>query len=172
MQELDSLYRRYFPLLREKCRRMLGDAAEAEDLAQETFMRLWSTGLESDDPRAVTAWIYKASTRLAIDRLRERARKAGRGPASEEDERALEQLASPQPASDDAVAMRRELQGLARALPARELEVALLHRLDGLTQPEIGELLQISLRTVRRCLARLDRQLDERRAARRAEAGR
>ncbi len=39
--DLDHLYAAWFPLIREKCRRVLADRGEAEDVAQETFIRLW-----------------------------------------------------------------------------------------------------------------------------------
>jgi RNA polymerase sigma-70 factor (ECF subfamily) len=159
LREVESFYRRHFPLLREKCRRMLGDAAEAEDLAQETFVRLWRADLDADDPRAVTSWIYRTSTRLAIDRIRARARQARPEARDEEGASELERVAAPSSPSDEALSVRRQLQELARSLPAQELEIALLHRLDGLTQLEIADVLQISDRTVRRCLSRLDERL-------------
>jgi len=38
---IEHTYRRYFALIRGKCTRVLGDTSEAEDVAQETFTRLW-----------------------------------------------------------------------------------------------------------------------------------
>jgi RNA polymerase sigma-70 factor, ECF subfamily len=73
---LSDAYRRYFPLLRGKCRRMLRTNAEAEEVAQDAFVRLidWSQKGKGElpDSKQVTAWLYKTSTRLAIDRLRTR----------------------------------------------------------------------------------------------------
>jgi RNA polymerase sigma-70 factor (ECF subfamily) len=153
---IESAYRRYFPLIREKCRRMLGDLAEADDVAQETFVRLWQSSLENAEPRRLVSWIYRTSTRLAIDRLRQRARR----PSSDGgEERAVEELAALSPDSEDALATRRALERLARALPEGELEMALLHRLDGLSQAEIAAVAQVSERTVRRCLERFDRRV-------------
>lgn len=157
MTDIEAAYRRYFPLVREKCRRMLGDG-EADDVAQETFLRFWKSQLQDDDPRRVTAWIYRTCTRLAIDRMRERARR----PRSHEEpdgEEPLARIPSHAPASDEMLANRRLLQRLADQLPREELEMALLHRLDGLTQAEIAEVTQVTDRTVRRCLARLDERL-------------
>jgi RNA polymerase sigma-70 factor (ECF subfamily) len=155
LDDVEATYRRYFALIREKCRRMLGDFAEADDVAQETFVRLWRTNLRADDRRSVLAWIYKTGTRLAIDRLRERSKMA----AADDEAVALVQLASSSPGGDDALATRRSLEVLARRLPADELEVALLFRLDGLSQAEIAEVARISERTVRRCLQRLDERV-------------
>jgi RNA polymerase sigma-70 factor (ECF subfamily) len=149
--DVDAAYRRYFPLIREKCRRMLGEG-EADDVAQETFLRLWKSELQDDDPRRLTAWIYRTCTRLAIDRMRERARRA----VDDDGDEKLAGLPSRAPAFDESLENRRLLERLARELPREELEMALLHRLDGLTQAEIAEVTRVTDRTVRRCLVRLD----------------
>jgi len=131
---------------------MLADFAEADDVAQETFVRLWRADLAGQDPRRVLAWIYRTGTRLAIDRLRERSRMA----AADEEKAALAQLSSPAAGGEDAIATRRALAALARRLPPAELEIALLFRIDRLTQAEIAEVSGMSERTVRRCLRRLE----------------
>jgi RNA polymerase sigma-70 factor (ECF subfamily) len=151
LSELALAYRRCFPVIREKCRRMLGDDACAEDIAQETFMKLWRSPVLKADPRTLAAWVYRTSTRLAIDQLRERARRKGEWNA--------EHLASPAPAIDSALEMRQLLERLAAVLPRQELEIALLHRLDELTQEEIAKVAEVSSRTVRRCLQRLEQRL-------------
>jgi RNA polymerase sigma-70 factor (ECF subfamily) len=52
--------------------RMLGDAAEAEDVAQETFLRLWRD-LPRWEPRAKLAtWLHRVAHNLCIDRMRGR----------------------------------------------------------------------------------------------------
>jgi RNA polymerase sigma-70 factor, ECF subfamily len=131
---------------------MLADFAEADDVAQETFLRLWQADLAGQEPRRVLAWIYRTGTRLAIDRLRQRSKIA----AADEETAALAQLGTLSPGGEDAIATRRALAALARRLPADELEVALLSRIDGLSQAEIAEVSGISARTVRRCLRRLE----------------
>jgi RNA polymerase sigma factor (sigma-70 family) len=53
--------------------RMLGDAAEAEDIAQEALLRLWdhASRWRSDGP-GVAAWLTRVATNLCLDRLRRR----------------------------------------------------------------------------------------------------
>ena len=159
LSELESTFRRYFPLIREKCRRMLGDA-DGDDVSQETFVRLWRARLAGADPLTVTAWIYRTSTRLAIDLLRQRQRRA-----APETVAIMGGLASQRPSADQALQTRREVEELARSLPADELELVLLHRLDGLTQAEIAEVAGVSDRTVRRVLQRFDARVQTLRAA-------
>lgn len=151
--DLSATYEKYFPLIREKCRRALTDRGEAEDVAQETFIRLWQSHLSGEDPRQITAWIYRTSTRLTIDRFRSRQhRDALHGAVI--DRRGA---ASGAPGNSEA---RQQLERLARQLPKRELEIALLHRVDGLSQPQIAEVTQISERTIRRLLQKLDQRLE------------
>jgi RNA polymerase sigma-70 factor (ECF subfamily) len=152
--DIERWYERYFPLIREKCRRMLGDFDDAQDLAQDTFIRLWRAELPLTDTRKVTSWVYKTATRLAIDRLRARAVRE----------------AVPDSDAVDAgpfgvVSARRQVLALARATPADELEAALLDRLDGLTQAESAEVLGVSERTVRRLLERFDARVAAQREA-------
>jgi RNA polymerase sigma-70 factor, ECF subfamily len=148
--ELQEAYRAYFPRIREKCRRMLGEAGDAEDVAQETFVRLWQSGPRDAEPRRVVAWVYRASTRLAIDRLRRR------GAANElRCEETLNALPAGIPLERE-VAGRDALLRLVGQVPEDELEAVLMHRLDRLTQPELAEVLQVSERTVRRLLSRFD----------------
>lgn len=53
--------------------RMLGDAAEAEDVAQEALLRLWdhAAGWRGDGP-GIGAWLNRVAMNLCLDRLRRR----------------------------------------------------------------------------------------------------
>lgn len=127
---------------------MLGDADEAQDVAQETFIRFWSARLLEEDPRRQLAWLYRTCTRLAIDLLR---RRRSRPQASDA---LLESLPGPDAAKT--AELRDELARMAQRVPKNELEVALLSRLDRLTHPEIAEVIGTSERSVRRMLSRFD----------------
>ncbi|MBS1151826.1 MAG: polymerase sigma factor RpoE [Myxococcaceae bacterium] len=145
--DLDATYRQYFPLIREKCRRMLRDSEEAQDVAQDTFVRFFRAERLSDEPLARTAWLYRTATRLAIDSLR---RRRPEGPAA------------PEPRAVDLEALlssRQQLALLARRVPRQELELILLARFDGLTQAESAEVLGLSERTVRRRLGGFEQRL-------------
>jgi RNA polymerase sigma-70 factor (ECF subfamily) len=158
MAELDDLafeetYRRVYPMILSKCRRMLADGAEAQDLAQEVFVRLWRARAEVIEPAAVSGWLYRTCTRLAIDRARGRSRQE-RTFASFTVHSAAEG-ADPEALS----ASRRMLGQVVATTPERELEVVVLSRVDGLTHPEIAEVLAIGERTVRRLLTRFEQRL-------------
>lgn len=160
---IDELYRRYFPIVREKCRRMLPAAGDAQDVAQETLLRLWKSGptVMELPPGQLTCWLYRTSTRLAIDALR---RDAHRSPepvpnvASLEGEGAGSGEGSNR--ADELLHQRRMLAAVARRIPAKELEIALLHRIDGLSQAELAEVTGMSDRNVRRILTKVDARLE------------
>jgi RNA polymerase sigma-70 factor (ECF subfamily) len=152
-EEIADAYLRYFPLIERKSRRMLRGSTEAQDLAQETFLRLWQSRLDLRDATATTAWLYRTCTRLAIDRLRASGRTVeGAGDL-------IDAVASPEAAAEDRSHGRRLLGALVSALPSIELAAAVLSRVDGLNHREIGEVLEVSERTVRRLLTRVDQRI-------------
>ena len=141
-------------MIRAKCRRMLADAEEARDVAQETFIRLWQEPqmLTGPVPQRV-AWIYRTCTHLAIDRIRRAKTRVQLSPAA---------VAAPEDAvvePDAVIAQRRLLRQVAAALSPDELEAMILSRLDGLTHAEVAQVTKSSERTVRRVLARVDAHL-------------
>src|SRR2546427_10490010 len=101
---------------------MLSDLAEADDAAQETFVRLWRARLRDSDPRRLTAWIYRTSTRIAIDRLRKRAARMSM-------DEALDRLAFIPSGPAEALAGRRAPELVSRTPPPTEVGSASPHRL-------------------------------------------
>jgi RNA polymerase sigma-70 factor (ECF subfamily) len=149
---IDQAYRQYFPLLVRKCSRLLRDPHEAQDVAQESFVRFHRQGLATDDPRSVAAWLYKTSTRLAIDRLR--ARRHG----ALADEALAEVVGASGPESH--AAAQETWAELLASVPEAELSAVLLSRVDGLSQTEVGEVMGVHERTVRRLLVSFDERVD------------
>lgn len=52
--------------------RMLGDIQEAEDIAQETFMRVYANMHRYDDQYKISTWIFRIANNLCIDRIRKK----------------------------------------------------------------------------------------------------
>jgi RNA polymerase sigma-70 factor (ECF subfamily) len=147
------LFRQCYPVIRARCARILGDSQEAEDVAQETFLRFCRAGSLEATPEARLAWLYKTSTHLAIDVWRRR--RAGVEVAAPSGPPVAAAIA----AADAVVGARRSLELVRQRLPARELEVAVLSRIDGLSYPEIARVTGRSERTVRRLLERVQDRL-------------
>jgi RNA polymerase sigma-70 factor (ECF subfamily) len=147
-------------------RRMLGDAAEAEDVAQEAMLRLWQIAPDWRPGEArVSTWLYRVTANLCTDRLRRR-----RGVALE----AAAEPADPAPgalaalmAADRAAALEAALA----ELPPRQREAVVLRHLDGMANPEIAQVMDIGVEAVESLIARGRRALAVRLAPRRAELG-
>jgi len=128
--------------------RIVGSRAVAEDVAQDTFIKLSGRNLGPGD----RSLLFRTAQNLAIDHLRSQRVK---------DAYAGDPGAAQQPKSgvalDDAFAARQELAALMSALeslPRRTQQVFLLNRLDGMTYPQIAKALGISVRTVEKDLVR------------------
>ncbi len=147
---------------------LVREPAEADDLTQETFLRVFRKLDTLRDPASVSSWLYRIATNLVNDRFRALGRRPPGRPLSD-DEGA--------PAHDDARVPRLDFL-LARSemsdcvqryideLSDSYRAVILLHDLEELTNPEIAELLGCSLETVK---IRLHRARGKLRAA--LEAG-
>ncbi len=121
--------------------RMLGNWADAEDVAQETFLRLHRHGLDFPDDAALGAWLYRVTVNLCLDRSR-----AAR-PGCE-----LPELRSDEMAADAALLREEQKSRLMAALaqlPAKERAAVTLREIEGLSTVEVAEVLGSSEGTVR-----------------------
>jgi len=151
-----ALYERYHRALFTFLVRLLGDRGQAEELFQETFLRVY---LQRDryHPRAAfRTWLYAIARNLAIDRLR------GRGPEVEPGAEALDAVPDPDPGPLRRLEGREALGRLEEALaklPPGQREVLLLARYAGLGHSEIAEVTGSSPEAVRVALHRALRAL-------------
>lgn len=154
------------PVLRY-AQRMLSDAAEAEDVAQEAMMRLWRIAPEWRSGEArVSTWLYRVTTNLCLDRLRRK------GPDSGLDE--VDEPVDPGRSVLDHIQEKARVDSLQEALfdlPARQRQAVVLRHIEGLSNPEIGEIMDISARAVESLTARGKQALSQRLSRRRAELG-
>lgn len=145
---LGTLYDRYGRLAFGLAYRMLGDAAGAEEVVQDAFMRVWRRAGSFDQQRGgVRAWLLTIVHHCAIDHTRRRAtRRAG-----EVDFDALEPvLEAPDVWIDVLDGLRAESVRAALAgLPEEQRHTIELAYFDGLTQSEIAERTGVPLGTVK-----------------------
>ena len=73
-QAFDELFLSTYPSLVGILRRVLGDCGRAEELANEAFLRLYSTVLPPSANQNVPGWLYRTAMNLGIDDLRARTR--------------------------------------------------------------------------------------------------
>ncbi|HEX2235769.1 MAG TPA: sigma-70 family RNA polymerase sigma factor [Actinomycetota bacterium] len=70
----DSIYERYAPRVNAVCRRMLSDRQDAQDAAQETFLRVYQALPRFNGRYQLGAWINRIATNVCLDHLRARKR--------------------------------------------------------------------------------------------------
>lgn len=146
--------------------RLLGDRAEAEDVAQEAMLRLWRIAPEWRAGEAkVTTWLYRVVSNLCTDRLRRRRGEGLDGvPEPEDDTPGAE-------ARLIAAARARALDEALGELPERQRQAVILRHLEGLSNPEIAGIMEIGVEAVESLTARGKRMLSAMLAARRKELG-
>jgi len=157
---LDELYARYQGPLFGVLRRLTGDRALAEDLLQETFLRVWRARDRYAAAGRFRAWLFTIAYRLAADHAR---RAAGTETALPED------LPAPERPDERAAAgeLAARLEQVIARLPPTERAALLLSRCGGLDAAEIAQATGSTPGAVRvalhRALRRVAAALGERR---------
>ncbi len=156
------------------CARLLRDPDEAQDAAQEVFLRAYRAAGTYEPRGAVFTWLYRIAVNHCLNRLRRRRLvrflpMLSGGAAGEEPK----ELDPPDlaPRSDRAVESRetwQAMRGAIRALPANQQAVLLLAKFEQLSYREIAQALGITEGAVESRLVRAMRTLQ--RAAERARA--
>ncbi|KAB2912398.1 MAG: sigma-70 family RNA polymerase sigma factor [Hyphomicrobiaceae bacterium] len=153
-QAFRSLVDRHLPTVLAIARRMLKDDAEAEDVAQETMLRLWrnAAGLELG-PGGVRPWLRRVASNLCIDRVRTRRNTSVVEQVPEESEPAgqVRQLAERE--------LGARVDAALKALPERQRLAITLFHYEGMSQVEVGNVLGVSDEAVESLLARARRAL-------------
>lgn len=147
VQHRDRIYRYLLRVVR--------NAADAEDLTQETFLRAHRQLESLRDPAALSTWLYRIATHVAYDRFR---RSPSHAEARQPDTSAdgapseAEWTDTEAPRVDEAfekTEMSACVQELVETLPDTYRAVLLLHDVHGLTNPEIARMLGCSVETVK-----------------------
>jgi RNA polymerase sigma-70 factor (ECF subfamily) len=161
---------RHAPRVFALARRMLADVPEAEDVTQETMLRLWKIAPDWQADRAtLSTWLYRVASNLCIDRLRRRGR-PGRVLAGN----ALPEIPDETPGPERRLLARDQAAALAQALdtlPDRQRLAIVLRHFEDRSNPEIAAILDASVEAVESLLARARRDLAARLAPRKAELG-
>jgi RNA polymerase sigma-70 factor (ECF subfamily) len=146
-----ALVRRHLPAVTRCAAYMLGDPAEAEDVAQDTFMRLhrklatWEGGEDG-----LSSWLHRVAVNLSIDRRRAPVRPSSLADAGEVAE----------PANlDGPLDRKRHVESALVKLPDRQRAALVLVHYQGLSGREAAAALDISVEALESLLARGRRSL-------------
>jgi len=149
-----TLVARKLPRLLSLAARVLGESAEAEDVAQETFVRAWKQAPSWRPGGArFDTWLHRVALNLCYDRLRRRRETLMGSPPDRPDEgpapdRGLE-------AADVGRRVARAMQGL----PDRQREAIVLCHYQELGAAEASRLMGVSIEALESLLSRGRRAL-------------
>ena len=141
----EELARQHFGSAYALLHRLVGNHEDAEDLAQECFVRAWRALRRGAAPRSFAAWIRAIALRLARDHHRVRLRRGIAGALEGEATRAAAKPGDEGHARELGDLVRRALE----RLPARLRETLFLRVLEGLDYDEVGRAVGVKPATAR-----------------------
>jgi len=151
----ENLFRQYGPMVLRRCQRLLGDADEAADAAQEVFVKLLenSERMHGEYPSSL---LWRMATHHCLNRLRDRRRHG----LDEDGPALLERIACARDLEAE-VGHRSVLARLFGKHPESSRTIAVLHLVDGMTLEEVACEVKMSVSGVRKRLRALRETLVE-----------
>jgi RNA polymerase sigma-70 factor, ECF subfamily len=151
----EALVRRHLPRMTALARRMLSDPAEAEDVAQEVFLRVWRNAASWKEGQAkFETWMHRVAINLCYDRLRRKRETL--------DPDAGVDVADLSPGAVDGIAARERAVEVHRALdglPERQRAAIVLCHFQELSNIEAAAALEVSVEALESLLSRGRRAL-------------
>ncbi len=151
----EELYRQNVGRIYALCLRMAGDAAEAEELTQEAFVRAWEKLPSFGGRSAFSSWLHRLAVNVVLGRWRARGRRRERVVALADAATLSEPRHRPRPRQ--AVDLERAI----RRLPTGARTIFVLHDVEGYRHREIAELTGLKEGTSKAQLHRARRLLRE-----------
>jgi len=155
VMDFDTIFDRHYPELARYCQRLMGDRDAAEDIAQESMVRLFDHQVAGSEA-GIRAWLFKTATHLVRDRYRvekNRVRLLAENPvqpsAPESPELRLERAEA-----------RAHARAALDALAPRDREI-LLMRYAGFSYREIAEAIDVASTSIGTLLVRAERRFTQ-----------
>jgi RNA polymerase sigma-70 factor (ECF subfamily) len=151
-EQYDTLYRTHRARIVRLCRLLLKDPAEADEVAQEVFLKLFQASTAHNPPVVWEAWLTQVAVNACRDRRRSRWWKWWEGKHMEFAERTFP---SPAPTPEEALESREECERIWRVfktLSPRQQEVFVLRYVEEWRGEDVAELLGLTPGSVKRHL--------------------
>ncbi|MDJ0866028.1 MAG: sigma-70 family RNA polymerase sigma factor [Myxococcota bacterium] len=160
----DALFRRWAGPLLRYLERMVRNTATAEELVQESFLRLYRARERYQPEARFSTWLYTIATRLALNELRRPRHHSPHRSTDDEAEGAIALRA--EQASPDAVAHARrvgdEVERVLASLPERQRAALWLTAVEGQSYAEVAAALDTSEKSVKALVHRARSALADR----------
>ncbi len=143
----ESLLTAYQDKVFRLCYSMLGDRAQAEDAAQDSFLRIWKSMDRYRGDSALGTWIFSVTRNVCLTAISKRASYKS-SPVEEVDR------AAPEPPSSE-----RDMLRLVQQLPDNYRQVVMLFYMEDRSYEEVARLLGLPIGTVKTYLHRARKQL-------------
>ncbi len=160
---------RKLPRLLALATRMLGDREEANDVAQEAFVRIWKEASRwQQGPARFDTWLHRVALNLCYDRLRSGSRSGSSSVSSAGSRRErgmtddIPEAVDPAPLPDERMSeseRNERIKAALAALPARQREALVLQYYQELSNVEAAQLMGISVDALESLLSRARRNL-------------
>jgi RNA polymerase sigma-70 factor (ECF subfamily) len=146
--------------------KMLGDEMDAEDLAQQVFIRVWKSAPRYEPTAKFTTWLFKITRNLVFNELRRRRRHGTQSldAVADDDHLPLQAADTSSKAPDTALLdaeMQTAIQAAIDQLPEMQRMAIVLRRYDEFSYEEIAEILSLSVPAVKSVLFRARTELRE-----------
>ena len=157
---LDHLLRNHYDRIHAICRRIAGATRDGDDATQEALIKIVRNLPRFDGRSSFGTWSYRIATNAALDELRKRDRRPALhvvgtdAPNEPTDRGAVERI--------DAVAERAAIDEALLEIPPDYRSAVVLRDVADLDYPEIAEILEIPVGTVKSRIARGRRALADR----------
>ncbi|HKV84272.1 MAG TPA: sigma-70 family RNA polymerase sigma factor [Ktedonobacterales bacterium] len=151
----EQVFRAQYTPVRRLLYRMLGDDDEADDVAQETFLALYTHPHAQFDDDATRAWVFRVALNRGYNALRSRKRAQARLPRLYTEEQA------PDPEAEALrVEERQRVRAALATLPERQAKLLVLRQQEGLKYAEIATILEVAAGSVGTLLVRAERAFE------------
>ncbi len=142
--------------------KMLGDATEAHDVAQQVFIRVWKSAARYEPKAKFTTWLFTITRNLVFNESRRRNRRqlVSSDEREEEFHLQLPDEGKRGPAEDlEQKELMQAIDAAIQSLPEKQRIAVILRRYEGLPYNEIAKVLKTSVSSVKSLLFRARAQL-------------
>lgn len=155
----EELVLRYQTQIYNLCYRMTGNAEDAADLTQESFLKAWKHLDSFQFDSSFSTWLYRLSTNCCLDFLRSQKRKPTISLVveNEEDGEQMMDIQDDEPSPEEKVISKEEKEALLWAmnqLDDEQRQILTLRVVNDLSYTEIAQILEIKEGTVKSRLSR------------------